>query len=565
MSWLFGAFQKNNLADFNFSIEESNQKLKFDNLFISIGGNSDTSYLSHKNNRLLAYTGVLLEQNENRTKILNRINIEELSFLDPSKLDGHYVIVNYSNGILNIQNDTFGLRDLYFYQTEDLFLFSTRIDLIQHYISDSSINFENFSSFWLSNFQLSTKTLFTKIDRLGPGGKIICKHKSVKISYNTFTKTKIENAQNEFPNMLSQYCKQDGSGSNNLSLALSGGIDSRLILSQLLNSKENFSCYSLKNEADKDLEIAEKICSINNIEYTLLERTNLSLVNFESKIEQYYQNISPAIPLTQLLDFALYGAEYFTNKIILDGGFGGFYRRQYLNKIYIKGPKVFNIGNIDTLEALLYSPKPMIFNDEIFTQIKRGLNTDIHNLIQSFDKPQNKEELAEILDLISIKFMLPSVYGPGQTILDQNYISYMPLAQKSIINLSLNIPLKSKIDSRLIKTIIKETTKELTKIHLVNNNLKYTYWLNYKIAMINLMIYRKLFQKKNYSRYSVFINSKEYITEIIKNGELKNNQYLNHKIIVEKVDEFFAGNYSLGNFVDWVLTFHYWSKANKII
>ena len=187
MSWLFGTLQKKNSPDINFVIEEDYQKQKLDNLFLFVGGNSNTSSLNLKSNTLSAYVGVLLKNHNDRINIINNSNVDENIPLDYNKFDGHYVQVNYSKGRLNISNDKFGLRELYYYETDCQFIFSTRLDLIIPYASDSSINFTAFGSLWLTNFQLSHSSIFNKINRLGPCGRIICENNEISITNKIIT------------------------------------------------------------------------------------------------------------------------------------------------------------------------------------------------------------------------------------------------------------------------------------------------------------------------------------------------------------------------------------------
>ena len=369
---------------------------------------------------------------------------------------------------------------------------------------------------------------------------------------------------NIFPESLSAYCSIKPFDKKVISLGLSGGIDSRLVLAFLLKSKQSFQCYSLRNEENKDLKIASEICKSFKLEHRLLERSNITLQAAEEEIYKYYKNIPPSIPLTQLLDFGFYGKEYLMNVILLDGGFGGFYRRQYFNKLYLKGYNFFKPENAGEIKFLLSAPKPDIYNEEIIVAMQKGIDAVSTEFISLFESPKNKKDLADILDLISVRFMLPNVYGPGQTILDQNFVSFMPLAQKEIINIGLNILLQLKSGSKFIKGIIKKTEKKLTRINLVNNNLEYTFFLNYKLAMIRLLVHRKLFRQHSYMKYKVFLNSREYIFDLLNSNTTKHNQYLDYSKISKIVDEFFKGDYSKGNYIDWFLTFSFWGRTNKI-
>jgi len=564
MSWLFGILNKKNTLKLNIKLDEEFDKYETNNIFLAVGGNPDTAFLTISENKVLASVGVLIGEENNRKKILRKKNLYGKSLLLPNKLNGHFVLVIYSNGKLEISNDALGLRDLYFIDKQDKIVFSTRFDLLADYANDKSINLKYFSSLWLTNFQLSNNSIFNEINRLGPGGKIKVDKNETFVSNHPFIRTATAEAVNIFPESLSAYCSIEPYDNKFISLGLSGGIDSRLVLAFLLKSEQNFQCHSLRNEENKDLKIAGDICKYFKLEYRLLEREKITLQDAEEELYKCYKNIPPSIPLTQLLDFGFYGNEYLMNVLLLDGGFGGFYRRQYFNKLYLKGYNFFKSENAVKIKSLLLAPKPDIYNEEIRIVMQKAVDVVSTELISPFDPPNNKKGFADILDLISVRFMLPNIYGPGQTILDQSFVSFMPLAQKDIINIGLNIPLHLKIGGKFIKGIIKKTEKKLTGFNLVNNNLGYNFYLNYKLAMIRLLVHRKLFIQNNYVKYKVFLNSKEYIFDLLNSNVIKSNQYLDHSKINIIVNEFFKGDYSKGSYIDWLLTFSFWGRTNKI-
>jgi len=160
--------------------------------------------------------------------------------------------------------------------------------------------------------------------------------------------------------------------------------------------------------------------------------------------------------------------------------------------------------------------------------------------------------------------MFPNIYGPGQTLLDQEFISLMPLAQKDMVNIGLNILYEQKVDSKFFKNFIRNAKYKLTKFNLVNNNLEYPFSLNYKIAIIYLLTNRRLKKQRNLTRYNVFLNSKSFIYDLLNTKKIMESNFLDYSNTVKEIDLFYKGDFSKGNYIDWFLTFTFWSKANKI-
>ncbi len=559
MSWLFGILQKQNSLSVKIKIDEEFQKVETKSLFLAVSNSRNSSLVTTSQSNIQAYVGLPVIDVGGNKKIINNALI--LNSIIPDKLFGHFIYINYSDNRIIISNDTFGLRELYYLESKEQIIFSTRIDLIQCHIADFKINPEEFSSLWLTNFQLSNNSIINEIKRLGPSGTIFYDWKELIISNNKFIKSVVPNPVERFPELLSKYCSNNLTSNENISLALSGGIDSRLVLSILLKNEQKFNCYTLVNEENNDLKISEEICRKFDIKHELLPRENLSIAESEDQILSYYKNIPPTIPLTQLLDFGFYGINHLRDNILLDGGFGGFYRRQYLNKLYLNGYKKFDIDSADEIRDLLFAPKPPIFNNLFQSQLEKSLYNIVVEMISGFESPNNKSDLAEILDLISIEFMLSNIYGSGQTILDQKLVSIMPLAQKDVIDFGMNILLGVKKNSKLFKNLIRNNERKLAQINLVNNNLENPYFLNYKLAIIKLLFHRKFVKKNKYGRYSVFMNSKEYIYDILSSNSVKNNEYLAYDANMKMVSQFFNGDLSKGEYVDWLLTFVLWSRA----
>ncbi len=301
MSWLFGILHKKCGFYSELDVDKDCYLFRTKNLFFAANKGHNSLFSQSTPNNFRAIVGVPIIKKKGRKEVLNEESFVNLHSINSKELFGHFVSINYSGNKLELCNDIFGLRDLFYLETEEQFIFSTRIDLIHLYTVGLSLNTREFSSLWLTQFQLSTKSIFNEIKRLGPAGKITFKNNKLSVSNEQFEKSQIDHAKESFEEILSQNLIIETN--DKISLALSEGIDCRLLLSHLLKINLDLSCHTYINEEDKDLKISKKICKDFGIEQKLINRESLNIADIEEDVLSYYKSIPPVIPFTQLLDF----------------------------------------------------------------------------------------------------------------------------------------------------------------------------------------------------------------------------------------------------------------------
>lgn len=554
MSWFYCEVGQNLNGQIQLK-NEIGKEIKEDGFYLFVGGKTNSQIYSD-NKKTSVYVGVPIFDDNGHKKLLSHETSE-----NDIPQNGHYVRLSYNQKNLIIQNDTLGLREVFFTKQRNNYIFSTRIDLLPN----KELNLHNFSSLWLTNFQLKNNSIFNNINRLGPGGKIHLFENELKVENSSFRHPASTKSfdQNQFGKTLASYSKIIHPEGKKTTLALSGGIDSRLMLSSLINSESIFNCHTLLNDETKDIKISKQLTRILGLNHITIEREEINLSSLESCFNDYSM-IPPVIPISQLADFSYFGREYLRNTLMLDGGFGGIYRRQYLNKIYIRGAKRFSLNNEAELKTLFSAPKPEIFNPEIQNHLTDSLTSSIRDLINLFEPPKNKQGLAEILDTIAIYFMLPNIYGPGQTILDQFTTSIMPLAQSDSLTSGLEVNNKIRENSVFVKKVIHNQIPALTKVNLVNNNFEYPFKLNYKLAMISRLLVSRIKQKQTLNRYNIYKNSKEQIFDIVNSSIFNNQDVLNKRKAKTEIELFFSGK-SNGGYIDWFFTMFFWLRNNRIL
>ena len=210
-------------------------------------------------------------------------------------LSGIFSIALYDKrkDLLYLSRDIIGVKPLYYYFDihKKLFFFSSLIKPILLSVTSKSINEGSVLSY--SNFNRNDlrETYFKDVFKLLPGEILIFDNIKKEISksqllkfdfkYDFHKKDLRKNINNIFSNQFISDVP--------IALSLSGGIDSNLIFSELIKSKNNnFNCYSVFfSESEKfstDFKIADKVCKKNQIDLIPVEVSSKDFIDYSEKI-----------------------------------------------------------------------------------------------------------------------------------------------------------------------------------------------------------------------------------------------------------------------------------------
>lgn len=224
MSWIFGYYGNVSNRKINPPVTP-HHSFKDSNLILSVGGNKQTSFLkSNQLNSCWAVAGVGLKSSESGYKVLDETNWNNLfssTKVDLSHVNGHFVVVEYSDGELNFFTDELGLREIHIVKLSDGYGFTTRIDWLKYFINPG-IDLKEFGSRWLLQNQISQKSIIKNVHRLVCGHAVI-KNDLLKVEDN-FWQPVLHPVGNieMFDTTLSKLLSND---EGKISLSLSGGLD----------------------------------------------------------------------------------------------------------------------------------------------------------------------------------------------------------------------------------------------------------------------------------------------------------------------------------------------------
>ncbi len=525
-------------------------------LHIFAGGNRSNLFFNSPQNGKDGWviSGIGLKADEYESSIFTKNDWS--NHLDNlNNINGHFILVKWNNEKITFESDPIGLRDIYISEGENEIVFSTRVDWLakSHKLK---INFDEFGSRWLLFNQISNSSVFFKTDRIVAG-------KKVSISLNENRRTNY--SYNWLPDKQGQMIGVDDYLKKlkplifieeKPSLGLSGGMDSRVLLSYLLKENIKFDTFTFGSISHPDSLMAHKIVKDFNLSHKQYNAELPSIDKLISKIKEYttltiVNNASSAI--FQSLNYSLMNNQH---SVLIDGCFGEIFRREFFYKLYFNGKKFLLNKDAKGIIPHILLHHADIFNEDINNLMIGGIEK---KLLYWFENLPSVEEIGieNWLDLFALKTRMPNYFLHEQTIIDNVVTSIMPFAQLNLLKTLFNIPIPLRKNGKLLRQIIKQNYSFLEKYPLVKGNSTYPYYFNSFQSRL-LSYVRKKTNKNIYrdnSRDKLLNLLKPYILDISSSQTFKNSEIYNPKKIIEIINNYYRGNLTYGYSLDWWLSF----------
>lgn len=426
MSWLFGYFGNTEQQKIT-STEIPLYQFKDSNLILFAGGNKQTCFFkSDTIDSCMAVVGVGLKSAGDIYEVLdedewNAHLASNQIYLDT--LNGHFVAIKYSDNELKLFTDELGLREIFIVGLSDGFGFTTRIDWIKYFIKPE-IDLREFGSRWLLQNQISQNSFVKNVKRLICADATI-KKGELRIEKNIWKPDFDTTVNGEIFNKI---LKSLLSVKNKkISLSLSGGLDSRVLLSFLSN--KNFDLWETHTFGDPnhpDSKVASDLLISLNKNNEIITDELPSKDKLIEIARTYSVQSAVTNPVSSIINLRFYDRLANKNRIIIDGGFGEIWRRAFANRLLIIRKKaLLRKDSKKTSDFLIYK-RADIFSDEVLVEMKNGIKNQLNILFTELPDPSQIGP-EKWVDLFSIKTRLINYYAPEQARLDQYVTSFMPL------------------------------------------------------------------------------------------------------------------------------------------
>lgn len=470
--------------------------------YISAGGFVPTifSYSNSPGDSGRLITGIV--KNPLTKQKLSANELQLLKSLDTlPDYDGHFIGLEWDADTVKIISDDLGLRQLYIVPYKDGHLFSTNIDWLAQLVP-YMLDYSQFGSLWLLYNQISQESVFSNYVRVACGRKAVLASGRMQLFDNFWLPTAEGNHSGEyFLESLDKQVAGELSEGKKISLSLSGGIDSRVLLSSLLQfDRDRWDVHTFGSEDVLDRQIADRICADNGItqrHYTYHDEQ----IDFSDFI-RFMKFSRLNHPATAYLQFRNY--QNLAGEHIIDGAFGELFRRVYSNRLFYTQSKAILQKNPEGIFKGLQFSRADIFLPEVNRQMFTGAIQQLETICTLLPEA-SAIGIGNWLDLFTLKTRMSHFLGNEQCRLDEFLECIMPFSQKSLIRDLLNYPVKLKQNSGLLKQSIYKRAAGLSKYPLAKGAIAHPFGLTATQTQIWLKLThlakKKRTRQKHYKFY----------------------------------------------------------------
>jgi len=481
-----------------------------------------------------------------------------------TNIDGHFLAVTWDDSTVRCFNDLFGLRTLYVTQIEDSVAFSTRLDWIAKTKKGLEVDFESFGPHWLTYNQLSHDSLVKGVSRLAPCSSATLTADSISIRSDPWTPDLSTRDPEEMITVLTKLLRFKSNENLALSMGLSGGLDSRVLLSVL--ASENIQGYQLHlfgHPDEPDVRIARRIVRDFSFKQELLFETIPPMDECILRATEYIAQTHLIEPVSSFIKLGGYSALHRMGRYVIDGGMGEIARRQFLTRLRLRGVRTNGAGEPSKIYNSIRHLRAPIFSVETMMAMREGVEKQIAKVWRGTPSPGSLGE-ENFLDFLIVRYRFPNYGGIEQSRTDEHALSFMPFAQPSFVRVAFGLPLRVKRNARLYRRLIRQRCPALAKYPLVKGTAEYPFILPTIPALLwtkGQTVLGREFQDPTPAEFLLRI--RDFVYDFLSSADVKSYSPYDHRAITRIVDEFYNGKIEMASHLDWWLAFELWRRMLK--
>lgn len=396
--------------------------------------------------------------------------------------------------------DIFGIKPLYYFETENFIAFSSEYKCLLLLLDNKTIDEEVLQQYLSFQFTNGESTMLKEIKKIPPGHYFTIKENilTIKQYYDVDYKETQEITKEDVYNVIKESLKKHMISDVEVGTFLSGGIDSSIITTLASKINPNIKSFSVGFGIDgyNELDVAKKTADELGIENIQIRVTE----------DEYIKALPEVVRLLDdpLADSSAIGIYFLSKearkhvKVVLSGEgadelFGGYniYKEYYSIKLFFNMPNKFNnvvnkIANkmpeVKGKNYLLRSTIPLrdryIGNAKIFenNELKEVLNNYRESFIyQNATKSLYDEAQKRGYDYVTtMQYVDMNTWLPGDILLKGDRMSMgasielrVPFLDKEVFKVSSKLNLNQKVTKNQSKVLLREAFKDIIPKHVV--------------------------------------------------------------------------------------------------
>ncbi len=580
MTWIFGALKRSGKGDLHpysrFHATPAAHFLQPD-LYVATGGIDETCHCSfpsttHPYGWVVVGCGIELKRS--RAQILGGGGADWGDILGGwsasvqsqiLSLDGHFAVVRWDQEGLTLACDQLGLRTFYVAESGGNILFSTRLDWLARAAQKSTIDFKTLGSRWLLYNQLSYRSGIAGIDRLGPAGLMHIPFAPASVSTTWSTPWLPEFGDGDAGHAISiaeSLVECACALPQGVSLGLSGGLDSRLLLSMMKREdSRNVNVHTFGDPEDPDVAVATTIAGDEGLHQRLFQDPLPDGGSILTSAREYAAQTQLTEPVSSSARLSYYARLREAGLAMIDGGFGEIARRQYLNRIALLGRSALRRGDVNALLRRMSVSRADVFASDVVLQMEEGARSDLRAALAMM--PSLKDVgIDNYLDLLAVRTRVPNWGGPEQCRLDGEVLNFMPLAQPSFLRAVFASRVRARQNGKWCLDYIASHTKTLTRWPLVKSGATYPFGLPTLGAHGLVALKGRMGRRYHDAAPHMFLHRiREYVQDRAASSSVKSSGIYNADFIRRAVEGYYIGREDFRDTVNWWVTFDLWRES----
>lgn len=485
---------------------------------------------------------------------------EEADFLEAfsrnefsaDSIGGHFAICLIRKDRVELFVDRLGIKTLYAAKIGKAVYFSTEIDVLSRVCGGFEVDPASFGSLWLLENKIAPTSVLKGVVRLGPGGKAVIKSGEITYSTEPFLPKFEDLNQNEFVEIADRLINAK-LGDRECRLALSGGFDSRLILTLLLKNGIEFDSFSIGESAHPDLTMATEIAGFMKLVHKQFHPENLESKDLIDSLETFCAKTLATASASEIAVKSIISKAIGHQTAIIDGAFGEISRRGFFEKIAILGKRAFSEKKSTKIFSIISVDAPDVFDADVAREMRTGA---IAELDEYFETSPSTEDIgfATALDLFAVRTKAPNYNAFEQSRVDGFAFDYAPFQQPTFVDACLGLGISRRKNAELTKKIITDHFPDLTKFPLVKGGAVVPFRLNNFQSKILAKAKARFGTAFSSDLPDEFLNAiKEYVLDLFSSAKAVQSGLYDSKKLERIVHGFYSGEQKSASELDRVL------------